>query len=160
MCRNVLRLSAAMAMLFICAAVAAQTPVGVEKSFPSSPLPTGVNPPTSGWGSPWSSIVQTPSVAPGPVMQMTPPQPSNSGIVTVVACGFDNFGVWRVVPLSVAYKFNGVSYSTTVVNAWNQETDTWSYKVDMPAYNTIYYQNGTTYRFYAPLSTGTYYFNL
>lgn len=84
----------------------------------------------------------------------------NQGTVNVIACGYDARGIWRTLPLHVAYTYNGFEYDVTVLNAWNPWTSTWNVGVDMPAYNTSYYINGQTYNFYAPLSTGTYYFNL
>lgn len=84
----------------------------------------------------------------------------NQGTVNVVACGYDAQGIWRTLPLHVAYTYNGFSYDVTVLNAWNPWTNTWNVGVDMPAYNTSYYLKGQIYDFYAPLSTGTYYFNL
>lgn len=84
----------------------------------------------------------------------------NQGTVNVIACGYDAQGVWRTLPLHVAYTYNGVDYDVTVLNAWNPLANTWNVGVDMPAYNTSYYMRGQTYNFYAPLSTGTYYFNL
>lgn len=110
------------------------------------------------WGSPW-----------GP-----PPPPSNpswspnafgsnwqnGGNLTVMACGYDAQGVWRVLPLRVNYNYNGIQYNVEVINAWNPWTDTWNYQVDVPAVNTSYYLRGNNYNFYVVLSTGTYYFNL
>lgn len=103
-----------------------------------------------GWGSPWGN----------PGGPLSGPNWSNSGTMTVVACGYDAQGIWRTLPLRVAYHYNGVQYNVTVLNAWNPWTDMWNMGVDQPAYNTSYYINGNTYAFYAPLSTGTYYFNL
>lgn len=84
----------------------------------------------------------------------------NQGTVTVMACGYDAQGNWCTLPLHVAYTYNGFVYDVTVLNAWNPWSNTWNVGVDMPAYNTSYYTHGQTYNFYAPLSTGTYYFNL
>lgn len=111
-----------------------------------------------GWGSPW-----------GP-----PPPPSNpswspmycgsgwenSGTITVMACGYDAQGVWRVLPLRVNYDYNGIQYDVEVINAWNPWSETWNYGVDVEAVNTSYYLRGNTYNYYVVLSTGTYYFNL
>lgn len=117
---------------------------------PGQPAPP---PPVAGpaWGSPWNS---------GWAGGVYSPGWNNNGYVTVTACGYDAQGVWRVLPLYVQYNYNGVQYNVTVINAYNPWSDTWNYNVDMPAYNTSYYINGNTYNFYAPLSTGTYYFNL
>lgn len=114
-------------------------------------------PPPAGWGSPWG--------ASGPGVNLninigSQPGWQNQGYATVMACGYDAQGVWRVLPLYVSYEWNGAQYQVTVVNAWNPWTDVWNRGVDMPAYNTSYYLRGVTYDFYAPLSTGTYYFNL
>lgn len=84
----------------------------------------------------------------------------NNGVINVIACGYDAQGVWRNIPMYVAYQYNGVQYDVTVLNAWNPWTDTWDKGLDAPAYNTAYYLNGTTFDFYTVLSTGTYYFNL
>lgn len=98
------------------------------------------------WGNPWNS-------AWGSGLQ-------NTGTVDVLGCGYDAQGVWRVIPLKVAYNYNGVQYNVTVLNAWNPWSNMWNYGIDQPAFNTSYYIKGNTYNFYAPLSTGTYYFNL
>lgn len=84
----------------------------------------------------------------------------NSGTVSVMGCGYDDEGVWRQIPLNVAYDYNGVNYDVTVLNAWNPWTDSWNDGIDAEAFQTSYYANGVTYNYYAPLSTGTYYFNL
>ncbi len=120
---------------------------------PSSP-PPGYYGPAMGpaWGSPWNSG-WCGNVAMNPGW-------NNQGYVTVTACGYDSQGIWRVIPIYVNYVYNGVQYNVTVVNAYNPWTDSWNTNVDMPAYNTNYYINGQTFNFYAPLSTGTYYFNL
>ena len=116
-------------------------------------------PPPPAWGSPWGPgwytsptiIVNTP---------LSTPDWQDQGVTNVVACGYDIQGVWRTLPLRVSYHWNGVQYNVTVLNAWNPWTDMWDKGVDQPAYNTDYTLNGTTFDFYAPLSTGTYYFNL
>ena len=100
------------------------------------------------WGSPWG-----PSV-------VNPPFSVNQGTTTVIACGYDSYGVWRTIPLRVAYAYNGIQYNVTVLNAWNPWTDMWVRGIDSPAYNTSYYLRGNTYNFYTVLPTGTYYFNL
>ena len=121
----------------------------------SLPAPGGVAPSRSlggGWGNPWNQGWNPPPAF--------PPDWQDSGTATVMACGYDAQGVWRVLPLKVYYNYNGMQYDVTVVNAWNPWSYMWNYGVDMPAYNTSYFINGNTYDFYAPLSTGTYYFNL
>ncbi|MBD5283368.1 MAG: hypothetical protein HDS31_01995 [Bacteroides sp.] len=109
----------------------------------------GVPPPT--WGNPWNNNFGGP---------MSGPNWANSGTMTVLGCGYDAQGIWRTIPLRVAYQYNGIQYNVRVLNAWNPWSDMWNMGVDQPAYNTSYYINGNTYDFYAPLSTGTYYFNL
>lgn len=84
----------------------------------------------------------------------------NSGMINVMGCGYDAQGVWRVIPMRVAYSYNGLQYNVTVINAWNPWSDMWNYGVDQPAYSTSYYLRGMTFSYYATLSTGTYYFNL
>lgn len=105
----------------------------------------------NGWGPGWgyspSIIINTPSYV-------------NRGTVNVAACGYDAQGIWRTIPMHVAYYYNGVDYDVTVINAWNPWTQSWMRNIDQPAYNTDYYLRGNTYDFYAPLSIGTFYFNL
>ena len=121
------------------------------------------NPAPSQWGSPWSgNSLMTPQPVPAPGM---PPAPApiyntNQGYTTVMACGYDAMGVWRVLPLYVSYQYNGVQYNVTVINAWDPWTKVWNYGVEVPAVNTSYYLKGTTFNFYVVLSTGTFYFNL
>lgn len=116
-------------------------------------------PPPSNWGGPWGSgWVSSP-----PLIVNTPlssPNWQNSGVTNVVACGYDAQGVWRSIPLRVAYTYNGAQYVVNVLAAWNPWTDTWNRNIDVPAFNTNYFINGTTYDFYTNLSTGTFYFNL
>lgn len=111
---------------------------------PNSLMGPGNGPalPPPNWGSPWS------------------PNPMNNGTARVLACGYDYQGVWRVIPIRVAYQYNGVQYQVTVINAWNPWMDMWNRNVDQPAYNTTYMLRGQEYNFYTVLSTGTYYFNL
>ncbi|MCM1291521.1 MAG: hypothetical protein NC201_04730 [Prevotella sp.] len=119
---------------------------------PSNPGPGNPNwgpPPGPAWGSPWNSPVYVPA-----------PTYVNSGTTNVVAVGYDAQGVWRTVPMTVQYQYDGVQYNVTVINAWNPWTDTWNYNVDDPAYNTTYYLRGNQYNYYTVLTTGTYYFNL
>lgn len=115
-------------------------------------------PPPSAWGSPWYSgwnysptIVVSPSVNNGLTDQ---------GITKVVACGYDAQGVWRVIPITVSYQYNGAQYVVNVLNAWNPWTDSWDRGVDVPAYDTDYYINNVEYSYYCVLPTGTFYFNL
>ncbi|MDE6330343.1 MAG: hypothetical protein K2L83_06490, partial [Muribaculaceae bacterium] len=69
-------------------------------------------------------------------------------------------GIWRAIPMNVAYTYVGGQYNVTVLSAWNPWTDMWNRAINQPAYNTNYYLRGNTYDFYTVLSTGTYYFNL
>ena len=110
-----------------------------------------------------------PAPAPGPaplipIVVNTPPLSSpnwqNSGVMNVMACGYDAQGVWRTIPLRVAYTYNGAQYDVNVLAAWNPWTDCWNRDLDVPAFNTTYFLNGNTYDFYTNLSTGTFYFNL
>ncbi len=110
-----------------------------------------------GWGSPWCSPSVGLNISFGTNSGFSG---QNQGTTNVMACGYDARGIWRVLPLYVAYQWNGAQYDVTVLNAWNPWTDMWNRGVDMPAYNTSYYLRGNTYDFYTPLSTGTYYFNL
>ncbi|MDE7161039.1 MAG: hypothetical protein K2O24_09425 [Muribaculaceae bacterium] len=112
-------------------------------------------PPPSNWGGPWnngSSVNFNISVG--------SPGWQNQGTVTVMACGYDSYGVWRTIPLRVGYTWNGMQYNVTVLNAYNPWTDMWVRGIDANAYNTSYYLRGNTYNFYTVLPTGTYYFNL
>lgn len=115
-------------------------------------------PPPSSWGGPWGNPgwYGSPTV----IVNNSYPNWDNQGTINIMACGYDAQGVWRTLPLHVAYTYNGVNYDVTVINAWNPWTDMWDRNVDQPAYNTSYYLNGTTFDFYTVLSTGTYYFNL
>lgn len=109
------------------------------------------------WGSPWyqgwynDPTVMSPTITTGL---------SDQGITKVVACGYDAQGIWRVLPLTVSYQYNGVQYIVNVLNAWNPWTDQWDRGVDTPAFNTDYYLRGVEYSYYTVLSTGTFYFNL
>lgn len=111
------------------------------------------------WGGPWGGGWQA---SPPVIVNLNPGFYSgmNNGICNVVGVGYDAQGIWRTVPMRVAYSWNGVQYNVQVLNAWNPWTDMWNRGVDTPAYNTTYYLRGSTYNFYVPLSTGTYYFNL
>ncbi|MBD5358814.1 MAG: hypothetical protein HDR88_17805 [Bacteroides sp.] len=106
--------------------------------------------PGPAWGNPWG-----PGGTP-----FNNPSWQNQGTTTVIACGYDNTGIYRTLPLYVEYTFNGAQYDVTVLNAWNPFTDTWNRGVDEPAYNTSYYLRGNNYDFYTVTTTGTYYFNL
>ena len=115
--------------------------------------------PGPAWGGPWGGGWQaSPSVVvtanPGFISGM------NSGVCNVVGVGYDAQGVWRTVPMTVSYNWNGAQYNVTVLNAWNPWTDSWNQGVDDTAFNTTYFLNGQTYNFYVVLSTGTFYFNL
>lgn len=132
---------------------------------PMGPGPGVYNPgppPPANWGNPWGGGWTSPYYSP-PIVVSTPlstPNWQNSGVENVVACGYDAQGVWRTIPLRVAYTYNGVQYDVNVLAAWNPWTDTWNRDVDAPAFNTSYFLNGETFNFYTNLSTGTYYFNL
>lgn len=91
---------------------------------------------------------------------MSSPNWQDAGTTNVVAVGYDAQGVYRAIPLTVSYQYNGVQYDVTVVNAWDPWTNSWDYGVYDNAYNTSYYLRDTVYNFYTILSTGTYYFNL
>lgn len=107
------------------------------------------------WGNPWG-----PSWNNGPSIVVNPVTVPSQGITKVVACGYDAQGIWRVLPLTVSYQYNGVQYVVNVINAWNPWTDRWDRGVDVPAYDTDYYLRGNTYDYYCVLPTGTFYFNL
>lgn len=120
-----------------------------------SPAP-GMGPGWGGgpaWGSPWGPAWNSPSVVVNTV-------PGNAVVTKVISCGYDAQGIWRVVPLTVSFQYNGVFYNVNVINAWNPWTNSWDRGVDVPAYDTSYYLNGNTYDYYVPLSFGTFYFNL
>ena len=122
---------------------------GAGGSFNPAPINPGPRP--NPWGPQW-----------GPSFNISINTPSwtNQGTTTVMACGYGARGQWQTIPLYVSYYYNGVDYDVTVINAWNPWTQTWNRGIDQPAYNTSYFINGNTYDFYAPLPTGTYYFNL
>lgn len=113
----------------------------------------------------WNSVMNTPWAGawgyPGP--GTTPaivPINDNNGVTNVIACGYDAQGIWRVLPLTVQYKWNGAQYNVEVLNAWNPWTDNWTRNIDSEAFNTSYFLKGETFDFYTVLPTGTYYFNL
>lgn len=116
----------------------------------STPPPRQVH-----WGFPGNAMPHAVMSAP-----LFPPPPHPNGVVSVVGCGYDDMGVWRTVPMTVSYSYNGVLYNATVLSAWNPWVDVWNNGIDVGAVNTSYYLNGANYNFYVVLSTGTYYFNL
>ena len=71
------------------------------------------------WGSPWNSGWNR---GPTIVVNQSPVIPEQ-GVTRVVACGYDAQGIWRVLPLTVSYQYNGVQYVVNVLNAWNPWTD-------------------------------------
>ncbi|MDE6295506.1 MAG: hypothetical protein K2M03_05515 [Muribaculaceae bacterium] len=114
--------------------------------------------PGMNWGSPWGPGYSSPSIViNAPIVA---PANTNSGVTRVMACGYDAQGIWRAIPLTVSYNYNGANYNVTVLNAWNPWTDMWNTGVDQPAFSTSYFLRGTTFDYYTNLSTGTYYFNL
>ena len=123
------------------------------------PAGPGPGPGGPAWGSPWGGGWQA---SPSVVVNVNPGfvEGMNSGTCNVVGVGYDAQGVWRTIPMSVSYSWNGAQYNVTVLNAWNPWTDMWNRGIDDTAYNTSYFLNGETYNFYVPLSTGTFYFNL
>lgn len=126
-------------------------PMGPPNGIGWNPGPAFPN----NWGGPWNSGWNY-----SPTIIVNAPAVSNQGVTKVLACGYDVTGVWRVVPMTVSYQYNGVQYVVNVLNAWNPWTDNWDRGVDVPAYDTTYVLRGITYDYYAVLSTGTYYFNL
>ncbi len=158
---------AVMTMIGSSIAISAQNSLpapGSGGSFNPAPVgggpgPGGMGPgmmgnpgPGPGWGGPGCPGWMGPS--------FNNPTWQNQGTATVIACGYDNTGIYRTLPLYVEYVYNGVQYDVTVINAWNPFTDTWNRGVDEPAYNTSYYLRGNNYDFYTVTTTGTYYFNL
>ncbi|MBD5385478.1 hypothetical protein HDR69_03520 [bacterium] len=123
------------------------------------PAGPGPGPGGPAWGSPWGGGWQA---SPSVVVNVNPGfvEGMNSGTCNVVGVGYDAQGVWRTIPMTVSYSWNGAQYNVTVLNAWNPWTDMWNRGIDDTAYNTSYFLNGETYNFYVPLSTGTFYFNL
>ena len=113
--------------------------------------------PGSPWGGPWGGGW---GASPSVVVNFGNPNWQNSGVTNVVGVGYDAQGVYRTVPMTVSYNYNGQFYNVIVLNAWNPWTDLWNKGVDAQAFNTSYYLNGQEYDFYTVLSTGTYYFNL
>lgn len=123
-----------------------------------APLPPGQNPPPPGP----SGAPNTPPGWGSPGILMNPPTADwmNQGTLNVMATGYDSEGVMKQIPLYISYTFNGINYQVTVLNAWDPYTENWNIGIDMPAYSTSYYINGFNYNYYAPLSIGTFYFNL
>lgn len=141
------------------------SPAGIGQYQGPAPAPgsqiynPGPNQPPAEWGGPWGNGW----TASPPIVVSTPlssPDWQNSGVMNVVACGYDAQGIWRTIPLRVAYTYVGGQYDVNVLAAWNPWTDVWNRDVDVPAFNTTYFLNGTTFNFYTNLYTGTYYFNL
>lgn len=119
--------------------------------------------PGPAWGSPWGNSWGGNPWSPPPIVGNVPlsqPDWQNQGIIHVVGCGYDSQGVWRVVPMLVAYQYNGVQYDVNVLKAWNPWTDTWNDDVDAQAFNTDYWLRGTEFDYYTVLPYGTFYFNL
>lgn len=127
---------------------------GAGGGYRPNPGPGPGVPPPASWGSPWNGPSFSVNV------NVNSPNWTNSGTMTVMACGYDSSGIWRTIPLRVSYSWNGVQYNVVVLNAWNPWSDMWMRGINTQAYNTSYYTHGNTYNFYVPLSTGTYYFNL
>lgn len=118
----------------------------------------GYGPGWNGWGSPWySGWNYNPTIVVQPTVTNAL---SNQGVTKVVSCGYDSQGIWRVVPLTVSYQYDGAQYIVYVLNAWNPWTDKWDRGVDVQAYNTDVYMRGVEYSYYTVLPTGTFYFNL
>lgn len=123
-----------------------------------APQPIAPPPPPSAWGSPWWN-----GWNPSPTGVISPSvtvSNLNSGKMKVIACGYDAMGVWRVLPLYVAYNYNGINYNVTVLNAWDPWSDMWNRGVDVQAFATDYTLRGVNYNYYVVLSYGTFYFNL
>lgn len=127
-------------------------PNGIGWNPGPAPVP-GFN---GNWGSPWNNGWNN---GPTIIVNQSPMIP-NQGVTKVVACGYDAQGIWRVLPLTVSFQYNGFQYDVNVLNAWNPWTDQWDRGVDTPAYNTDYYMRGQEYDYYCVLPTGTFYFNL
>lgn len=118
-------------------------------------------PPGGGWGNPWGPGWNAgfgPNYIPATVVINN--SSVNYGKTNVVGCGYDATGVWRTIPMTVQYQYNGVQYNVIVLTAWNPWTNSWNTNLNVPAVNTSYYINGNNYNFYVVLSTGTFYFNL
>ena len=130
-------------------------PPGFNPNGPGNPPPAMTPPPApsapgapAGWG------------GPGFFNNLPTTVPMNQGTINVMATGTDSQGVVVQIPLNISYAFNGATYNVVVNNAWDPYTQSWNVGVDVPAYSTTYFLNGFTYNYYAPLSIGTFYFNL
>lgn len=135
-------------------------PVAKPVKIPTSPSPSGFGPSIPMWGKSPGMLTGGPWGV-GYFGPTTPPTVNfNSGVMQVVAVGYDVQGVWETVPLIIDWDWGGVIYDITVVNAWNPWTQVWDDSVNIPAYQTTYTLRGNTYNWYVNLSTGTYYFNL
>ncbi len=154
-------------------------PTGIPGQAPFSPaLPApGINAPAPGFQQPVNPAL-SPFTKPlinngwasqggnwGPGMNMPPapiPTPviASHGRMRVIACGYDITGVWRVLPMVVHYRYNGIQYMVNVLSAWNPITRMWIPDVDTQAFNTTYTLRGVTYNYYTVLSFGTFYFNI
>ena len=88
------------------------------------------------------------------------PDWQNMGEMTVIACGYDDMGIWRTFPLHIKYRYNGLQYDVTILSAWNPWNNVWDNNLNLPAVNTYFTQANQEYDFYVVLSTGTFYFNL
>ena len=134
---------------------------GLNTPPPGAPVMGGPGPVIGGSGLNGPLV---PAPAPAPLVPIgvnpTVPNWQNGGVMNVVAVGYDAQGVYRTIPLRVAYTYNGVNYDVNVLSAWNPWTDCWNMNVDVPAFQTTYYLNGNSYNYYTNLSTGTFYFNL
>ena len=120
--------------------------MSAQNSLPAPGSGSVTTPAGGGWN-PNTTVVVSPTY-------------QDNGKVNVVGVGYDDEGVWRTIPMAVQYNYNGSQYSVTVLTAWNPWTDSWDTGLDIPAFNTSYRLDGTSYDFYVVLSTGTYYFNL
>lgn len=129
-----------------------------QNSLSLQPPPPPPNPPMWGTsnsmmsGGPWG-----PGAFSGPYYNNGPG--FNSGVSRIVGIGYDAQGVWQTIPMIIHWVWNGFFYNFTVRDAWNPWTRMWNIGVDIPAYQTDYTLRGVSYKYYANLSTGTYYFN-
>lgn len=127
--------------------------------FGPGPGPAGTPGWGSSWGSPWGGWGYNGIYSPSTQVILSPTY-QQSGKMNVVGVGYDAQGVWRNIPMTVSYNYNGAQYSVIVLTAWDPWSDSWNTQLDIPAVNTSYYLDGANYNYYAVLSTGTYYFNL
>lgn len=127
--------------------------------------PGPVMPPPStwgggGWNDPWNPCWNCSPFANtviSPTVIVTNP---DVGTVSVVGGGYDDYGVWRKIPMAVHYVYKNGRYNVVVLTAWDPWTHSWNRDLNIPAVNTTYMYKGRTYKFYVVLSTGIYYFNL